>query len=191
VIRTHNPYTPGVAHDDGMLFEIRQNESWRNWMLLQHLTFCARRPVTGLRISRTIGWGNGASESMIVGESAFDGKIRMPGMSRSWIVTRKGIVVVRNKMRPIHPGEILREEYLVPLGMSANYLAKALNVTPARINDIVRERRGITADTALRLARYFGADARSWMNLQAAYDLRVAELAQSKRIFSTIRPRAA
>ena len=99
--------------------------------------------------------------------------------------------MVRNKMRPIHPGEILREEYLVPLGMSVNALAKALNVTPARINDIVRERRGITADTALRLARYFGTDARSWMNLQAAYDLRVAELAQSKRIASTIRPRAA
>lgn len=99
--------------------------------------------------------------------------------------------MVRNKMRPIHPGEILREEYLAPLRMSVNSLAKALNVTPARINDIVRERRGITADTALRLARYFGTDARSWMNLQAAYDLRVAELAQAKRITSTIRPRAA
>lgn len=138
-----------------------------------------------------IGRDNGASESTIVGGSASDGKIRMPGMSRSWIITRKGIVMVRNKMRPIHPGEILREEYLVPLGMSVNSLAKALNVTPARINDIVRERRGITADTALRLARYFGTDARSWMNLQAAYDLRVAELAQSKRITSTIQPRAA
>jgi antitoxin HigA-1 len=94
-------------------------------------------------------------------------------------------------MRPIHPGEILREEYLVPLGMSVNSLAKALNVTAARMNDIVRERRGITADTALRLARYFGTDARSWMNLQAAYDLRVAEIAKAKRITSTIRPRAA
>jgi addiction module HigA family antidote len=99
--------------------------------------------------------------------------------------------MVRNKMRPIHPGEILREEYLSPLGMSVNSLARALNVTPARINDIVRKRRGITADTALRLARYFGTDARSWMNLQMAYDLRVAELAQAKRITSTIRPRAA
>jgi antitoxin HigA-1 len=94
-------------------------------------------------------------------------------------------------MRPIHPGEILREEYLSPLGISANALARALGVTPARINDIVRERRGISADTALRLARYFGTDARSWMNLQAAYDLRVAEIAQAKRIAETIRPRAA
>ena len=99
--------------------------------------------------------------------------------------------MVKNGMRPIHPGEILREEYLHPLDMSANALAKALRVTPARINDIVRERRGITADTALRLARYFGTDARSWMNLQSAYDLRVAELAQSKQITSGIRPRAA
>jgi len=60
--------------------------------------------------------------------------------------------MARNKMRPIHPGEILREEYMSPLGLSANSLARALGVTPARINDIVRERRGITADTALRLA---------------------------------------
>jgi addiction module HigA family antidote len=94
-------------------------------------------------------------------------------------------------MRPIHPGEILREEYLEPLGMSVNALAKALNVTPARMNEIVRERRGVTADTALRLARYFGTDARSWLNLQAAYDLRVAEIAQAKQIAATIRPRAA
>lgn len=94
-------------------------------------------------------------------------------------------------MRPIHPGEILREEYLLPLCMSANSLAKALKVTPARINDIVRGRRGITADTALRLARYFGTDARSWLNLQAAYDLRIAELAQAKHIIAAVRPRAA
>lgn len=94
-------------------------------------------------------------------------------------------------MRPIHPGEMLREEYMLPLGLSANALARALGVTAARINDIVRGRRAITADTALRLARYFGTDARSWMNLQAIYDLRVAELAQAKRIVATVRPRAA
>ena len=74
--------------------------------------------------------------------------------------------MVKNGMRPIHPGEILREEYMVPMGLSANALAHALGVTPARINDIVRERRGITTDTALRLARYFGTDAQSWVNLQ-------------------------
>lgn len=97
----------------------------------------------------------------------------------------------RNGMRPVHPGEILREEYLEPLGMSANALANALSVTAARINDIVRERRGVTADTALRLARYFGGDAQSWLNLQTAYDLRVAEINNGKLIVKAVTPRAA
>lgn len=64
-------------------------------------------------------------------------------------------------MRAVHPGEVLREDYLLPLNMSANALAQALRVTPARINEIVREKRGVTADTALRLARYFGGDAQA------------------------------
>jgi addiction module HigA family antidote len=97
----------------------------------------------------------------------------------------------KNGMRPVHPGEILREDYLVPLGMSANALSKALHVPAPRINDIVRERRGITADTAMRLARYFGSDARSWMNLQAAYDLRLAEIENAKRIEREVMPAAA
>ncbi len=97
----------------------------------------------------------------------------------------------KNGMRPVHPGEILREDFLVPSGMSANALAKALNVPAPRINDIVRERRGISADTAMRLARYFGGDARSWINLQAAYDLRVAEIANAKRIEKEVMPKAA
>jgi addiction module HigA family antidote len=99
--------------------------------------------------------------------------------------------MVKNGMRPVHPGEILREDFLLPLGMSANALAKALNVPTPRINDVVRERRGITADTAMRLARYFGGDARSWMNLQAAYDLRLAEIESAKRIEREIIPAAA
>ena len=97
--------------------------------------------------------------------------------------------MVKNGMRPIHPGEVLREEYMVSLGLSSNALAHALGVTPARINDIVRERRGITADTALRLARYFGTDAQSWVNLQATYDLRVAELAAGETIQRVVKPR--
>ena len=96
----------------------------------------------------------------------------------------------KNGMQPVHPGEILREDYLVSLNMSANALAKALNVPAPRINDIVRERRGISADTAMRLARYFGGDARSWLNLQAAYDLRVAEIDNAKRIDREIVPAA-
>lgn len=99
--------------------------------------------------------------------------------------------MIKNRMRPIHPGEILREEYMVPLGLSANELARALGVTPARVNEIVRERRGITGDTALRLARYFGTDAQSWLNLQTAYDLRVAELASGRAIDRQVKPRQA
>jgi len=94
-------------------------------------------------------------------------------------------------MRPVHPGEVIREDFMVPLGLSANALAKALNVPAPRINDIVRGRRGVSADTAMRLARYFGGDARSWLNLQAAYDLRVAEIASGKRITREISPAAA
>ncbi len=94
-----------------------------------------------------------------------------------------------NGMRPVHPGEVLREEYMKPLNLSANALANALGVTAARINDIARERRGITGDTALRLARYFGTDAQSWLNLQSAYELRVAELEAGDRIAEQVKPR--
>jgi antitoxin HigA-1 len=94
----------------------------------------------------------------------------------------------KNGMRPVHPGEVLREDFLRPAGLSANALAKALRVPAPRINDVVRERRGITADTALRLARYFGGDAQSWLNLQAVYDLRVAEIANRKKIEREIEP---
>ncbi|WP_271273715.1 HigA family addiction module antitoxin [Aliamphritea hakodatensis] len=99
--------------------------------------------------------------------------------------------MVTNKLRPIHPGEILKEEYLVPLGMSANALAIALHVPATRINDIVRGKRAVTSDTALRLARYFGGDAQSWMNLQIAYDLKLAETAAGETIKRNVRPRAA
>lgn len=88
----------------------------------------------------------------------------------------------KNGMRPVHPGEILREDYLAELGMSANALARALHVPPPRVNDIVRERRGVTADTALRLARYFGSTPQFWLNLQSAYDLRRAEIAAGRKI---------
>jgi len=89
---------------------------------------------------------------------------------------------MKNGMRAIHPGEILREEYLLPLGVSAHALSQALRVPPARINEIVREKRGVTPDTALRLARFFGGDAKSWMNLQIAYDLKIAEKTAAKLI---------
>ena len=94
----------------------------------------------------------------------------------------------KNGMRPVHPGEVLREDYLKPMEMSANALAKQLHVPASRINDIVLERRGITADTALRLARYWGTSVEFWTNLQTAYEVSVAEAAHD---YSAIKPRAA
>jgi len=94
-------------------------------------------------------------------------------------------------LRPIHPGEILREEFLVPLAMTAHALALALKVPAPRINDIVRERRAITPDTALRLARYFSTTADFWMSLQIAYDLRVAKQQISAVIEREVLPREA
>ena len=82
---------------------------------------------------------------------------------------------ITNGMRQIHPGEVLREEFLKPMGLTAHALAMALQVPAPRINDVVRERRSVTVDTALRLAKYFGTSAEFWMGLQADYDLRTAE----------------
>jgi addiction module HigA family antidote len=77
-----------------------------------------------------------------------------------------------NRLRPVHPGEVLREDYLAPQGLSVNALATALGVPATRMHEIVKERRAITADTAARLARHFGGDATSWLMLQADYDLK-------------------
>lgn len=96
-----------------------------------------------------------------------------------------------NKMPPIHPGEILREEFLVPLGMSVHALAIALRVPATRLHEITKERRAITPDTALRLARYFGASAEFWLNLQTAYDLRVAKQNALAAIEREVLPREA
>ena len=98
-------------------------------------------------------------------------------------------MIPTNRMRPIHPGEILREEFLGPLEMSANALALELKVAAPRINDIVRERRAITPDTALRLACYFGTTAQFWLNLQSAYDLKVTELKVGNRIRGEVHTR--
>jgi addiction module HigA family antidote len=89
------------------------------------------------------------------------------------------------------PGEILLEEFMKPLELSGSELARQLKVPANRINDIVRDRREISADTALRLARYFGTTARFWLNAQAAYDLSKAEVEDKGRIASEVRPRAA
>ena len=93
-----------------------------------------------------------------------------------------------NRMRPVHPGEVLRKDFLAPLGMSVNALASALGLPATRIHEIFKERRGITAYAAARLAHYFGGDAASWLKLQGSYDLKV--LPARDEILSSVKPRA-
>ena len=95
------------------------------------------------------------------------------------------------KIPPIHPGETIREDVLKPLGLSVNRLAMDLHVPVTRMNEIVNSRRSITADTALRLARYLGTSAQFWLNLQAKYDLEIAEDELAARIENEVRPRRA
>ncbi len=95
------------------------------------------------------------------------------------------------KLPPIHPGETLREDFLKPLGLSANRLAIELHVPVTRINDIAHCRRSVSADTALRLARYFGTSPQFWINLQANYDLEVALDASAELVESQVKPRRA
>lgn len=89
-----------------------------------------------------------------------------------------------------HPGETIKEDYLAPLGMSVNALAKALGIGAARLNEIVRGERGITADTALRLARYFNTTPGYWLNLQSFYDLRTAQRKSGAQIAKQVKPRS-
>lgn len=92
------------------------------------------------------------------------------------------------KLKPVHPGEILREEFMTPLGLSMNRMAMDLRVLVTRIADIVNERRGVTADTALRFARYFRNAPAFWMNLQTRYDLEVAEDKVAAKVARDVRP---
>lgn len=97
----------------------------------------------------------------------------------------------RKSLPPVHPGEILREDLMKPLGLSINRLARDLRVPVTRMSEIVHCRRGITADTALRLARYFSSTAEFWLNLQAGYELEVARRASAHQIVRDVHPRQA
>ncbi len=130
-----------------------------------------------------IGKGNGASALTTNGVSVSGGLTRDRSMSRSSTITKDKPTRIRT-----HPGEVLREEYLKPLGLSARALAVAIGIPTNRLTEIVRERRSITADTAIRLGKYFDTDARFWLNLQMAYDLSKAEAAND---YSAIPSRAA
>lgn len=97
----------------------------------------------------------------------------------------------RRDFPPIHPGEVLGEDFLKPLGLSQYALAQAIDVAQIRVSEIVRGKRAITPDTALRLARYFGTSAEFWINMQATHDLMVVRESVGAAIERTVRPRAA
>jgi len=94
----------------------------------------------------------------------------------------------KRDLPPVHPGEILLEDFLKPLNLTRYRLAKSIGVPQRRIDEICAGKRAITADTALRLARFFSTDAQSWMNLQAEYDLECAEITLSERIKQEVKP---
>jgi addiction module HigA family antidote len=99
-------------------------------------------------------------------------------------------IMFKNGMRPVHPGEILLENYIKSMGVSVRAVAIALHVPYSRLSEITKGERGVTADTALRLERYFGSEAQGWLNLQSAYELRMAETLVGASIVKEIQPLA-
>jgi addiction module HigA family antidote len=131
-----------------------------------------------------IGLGSIASGSTISGGFVFSGRLTDRMKSKLPIITEGASVMIKNGMRPIHPGEILFEEFMkasVP-PINANMLAKALEVPANRITAIIKGQRGITGDTAVRLATFFDTTAEFWMNLQKTYELRLAEQALPSKV---------
>ncbi len=113
----------------------------------------------------------------------------MPTKSKSRTITREERAnEVAERMPPVHPGEMLREEFLVPLNLSAHALALALHVPATRIAEIVNERRGISGDTAIRLGQYFRTGPEFWMNLQSRYELELARDARDRAAVADIEP---
>src|ERR1035437_9418981 len=155
---------------------------------------CLSRPPIAWSRYRATGRGSGACASTIDGESALSGGMGMPMRSRLSTITEPALDGAEldegARMAPLQPGEMLREEFMKPLGLSSNALAMELRVPVTRISEIVRERRGITADTALRLARYFSMSAEFWMRLQMDFDLESAADAEESAIHQEIRPPA-
>jgi addiction module HigA family antidote len=125
---------------------------------------------------------------MTNGVSVLNGVKVTPMMLKLWIIT-KGRFTMAEKLHPIHPGEVLLEEFIKPMNLSQNRLAIEIGVDARRVNEIVLGARSITADTALRLARYFGVSPQFWLGLQAEYDLDVAMDKLGNRLEREVRPR--
>ena len=165
-------YEGKIREDLGHL-RLWPNGNYPNWMQLKHWLFLKPHRAISLKHSKVIEMDNTVFALMISGASASSG-LKLDLSRLRLLTTTKGIDVTRpvNRMRPVHPGEILREDYLAPLQLSVNALAVALGVPATRIHEIVKERRAVTADTAARLAKHFGGDAASWLIMQANYDLK-------------------
>ena len=141
----------------------------------------------GWKNSGEIELGSGVYESMTNGESVVSGMMGKLGTSRSLITTKEHMKMSKTKLHPVHPGEVLQEEFLKPMGLSQNRLALYLSVPARRINEIVLGKRGVTADTALRLARCFGMSAQFWFGLQLDYELDMATDELSERLEREVR----
>jgi addiction module HigA family antidote len=142
----------------------------------------------GLKNSRETVRANTAFVSILSGEYAFAGPKAMHTILRLWIIIERQRQMAKDKLKPIHPGEVLDKEFLKPMGLSQNALARNISVPPRRINEIVLGKRRITADTALRLARYFGNSPHFWLGLQEDYDLDMARDALNGRLEKEITP---
>src|SRR5215471_13699205 len=151
---------------------------------------CAPRRATGSKRSRATVKVSIRSASTINGGSVSPGPRRVQPMSKSSTTTKSAKIAAPNRVTT-HPGEIILEEFLRPLDMSVNALAIALRVPATRIGAIVKGQRSVTADTALRLARYFGTSAEFWLNLQALHDLTKTRAESGRAIEQDVRPRAA
>ena len=146
-----------------------------------------------LRRRRAIATGNTRSGSTTNSGCALSGRRKARWRSGSWTITRRGTGMAK-KLKPMHPGEVLREEFLVPLKMSAGALARACGLPRTRIERIAGEQTGISADTALRLAKALGTTAQLWLNLQNDHDIQIARRDLGKRLdrIETVnKPRAA
>ena len=161
---------------------IRRRVDSRYWTTLLPYEILLDCPATDWRLSPATELASTVSGSTASGEYASAGKTTDRTTWRSWTTTDEELdMSTSNGMRPVHPGEILAEE-LEELGLSANALAKALDVPTNRVTAILKGQRGVTADTALRLARYFGTTPQLWQNLQKAFELRVAEIESGPQI---------
>ena len=166
------------------------------------------RLVIGWKSCRVTDVVSIASALMINGGFVSGGVKVRHGKSESWITTRGNAMSIKRedldagrvdfadvtsgkRLAPIHPGEILRVDFLQPMKISVYTLAQVIKVPRSRVNDIVLGRRSITTDTALRLARYFGTSPEFWVNLQAHYDLEIAGRVLRRRIEREVSPRAA